>query len=130
MLQAPINARLSLFAGSPLWASFFSFLTGTIFLVVLAVVTRQPLAIEGIRQTSPWMWTGGLLGAFFVTTTIFAVPQLGPGLMIALIVTGQMLAALVIDHTGFMLPEAHPMNWGRVIGAVFMIFGVVLIKKF
>jgi transporter family-2 protein len=130
MLQSPINAKLGLAAGGPLWAAFLSFLTGTIALGLAALLTRQPLLAATLAQTPPWMWVGGLLGAFFVTTTIFAVPQLGAGLMIVLIIAGQMLAALLLDHTGFLLPAAHPLNAGRLLGALFILAGVVLIKKF
>jgi transporter family-2 protein len=130
MLQAPINAKLGFIAGSPLWAAFFSFLTGTVFLGLMMLLTRLPLNGAALAGTSPWMWTGGLLGSFFVATTIFAVPLLGPGLMIVLIIAGQMLGALLLDHTGFLLSEAHPMNMGRLAGAICILAGVILIKKF
>jgi transporter family-2 protein len=129
MLQSPINARLAAAAGGPLWAAFFSFLTGTVALGLAALLARQPLLTATLAQAPPWLWVGGLLGAFFVTVTIFAVPQLGAGLMIVLIIAGQMLAALLLDHVGFLLP-AHPLNAGRILGALFILAGVVLIRKF
>jgi len=129
MFQAPINARLGMALGSPLWATLFSFIIGAIGLGLMLLVTREPLIMATVAQTETWMWIGGLLGACFVATTILVVPQLGAALMIALIVMGQMLTSLALDHTGFLVSQ-HPLNWGRAAGAAFIIIGVLLIKKY
>lgn len=129
VMQAPINARLGAFMGGPLWAAFLSFLTGLAGLGLVLLLARRAPALEQIGQTAPWMWAGGLMGAAFVATTIFAVPRLGAGLMIALIIAGQMSFAIIMDHYGFLVPQSHPATALRVAGAALVIGGAWLVYK-
>ena len=129
MMQAPINARLGSVMGGPLWAAFLSFLVGTIALAAVLLISRKAPSFENIFQTSAWMWTGGLLGAMFVFATIFSVPKLGAGLMIVLIVSGQMVCAIAMDHYGFLVPEAHSASLLRILGAGLVMAGAWLVYK-
>lgn len=124
--QAPINARLGTIMGGPLVATFFSFAVGTVVLAVLLAVTGQIPALPKIGETAPWMWVGGLLGLVFVFTSIAVVPVLGAALMVSLFVAGQLIAALLIDKTGFLLPAAVDIGWERILALVLIIVGVVL----
>lgn len=124
--QAPVNARLGSIMGGPLVATFFSFAVGTAALALLLVATGQMPAFSKIGATAPWMWIGGLLGAVLVFTSISVVPILGAALMIALFVTGQLIAGLIIDKTGFLLPEAVAIGWERILALLLIIAGVAL----
>lgn len=124
--QSPINARLGDFMGGPLAASLLSFLTGTVALGALMLVARKPVAWANIPQTSAWMWIGGLLGAFLVFTAAYAVPRLGAAALIALMIAGQVLASIAIDHFGVMVPQT-PVSPIRIGGAVLLLIGVMMI---
>lgn len=125
-LQAPINARLGNLMGGPLTGAFLSFTTGMFTLALLLVALRKPLLLQNLGQTSPWMWLGGVLGAYLVFTSTYAVPRLGAAGMIALVMAGQVVASLLIDHYGFLLPEAVPITPVRIIGAFMLLGGVIL----
>src|SRR5690606_35383850 len=129
VMQAPLNARLGTMMGGPLWAAFFSFLVGLAGLALALLAMRRAPALENIALTAPWMWLGGLMGAAFVATTIFAVPRLGAWLMIALIIAGQMSFAILMDHYGFLVPQAHPASLLRLAGAVLVVAGAWLVCK-
>lgn len=128
-LQSPVNARLGQTMGGPLVASFCSFAVGTIALALMLVITGQVGRLADFEQTAPWMWIGGLLGAIFVTIAAWAVPTLGAALMISLFVAGQMIAALIIDKTGFLLPAQVDIGWERILGLALIIAGVVLFMR-
>jgi len=127
VLQAPINARLGSVMGGPLVAAFLSFLTGTLALGLCLLVLRKSVAISQITHTSPWMWVGGVLGAILVFTTIFAVPRLGATAMFALVIGGQVLFSLILDHYGFLLPQATAISPLRLLGAGLLVSGIALI---
>ena len=57
---------------------------------------------------------GGALGAFYVTGSIVVAPRLGAVTLIAVILAGQALASLVVDHYGMVGFDAHPATAGRV----------------
>jgi bacterial/archaeal transporter family-2 protein len=129
-VQSIINGQLRVAIGSPLMAAFISFFTGTLFLLLLILTTRQPApSLHTIQQVSWIKWTGGLLGAFFVTAVIVAIQKIPSANLFALIITGQFITALLIDHFGLfgaMQSPAHPL---KLAGVVLLIGGAYLIIK-
>ena len=129
--QAAINNRLAGFVESPIIAAFVSFVVGTVALFVYILATGVPLSnLASLRNASLVSWTGGILGAFFVASAVILVPKLGVALTFSLIVAGQMLITLVLDHFGFLGVPVKEVNIMRFIGATLIVFGVVLIRKF
>lgn len=128
-LQALINARLGTTVGGPAVAAAISVGVGTLVLAVFIAVMRLPLPSISVVTTLPWwVWTGGMLGAFYVASVALTAPALGAASMVALVVLGQMLASLLLDHYG-VLHAAQSISWQRLLGAVFLIFGVWLITR-
>ena len=126
-MQALINARLGLQIGGPVWAAAFSFLIGTVALFAYQLVLRAPFPPAAQAFSGPaWLWIGGVMGAFYVATVTLTVPRLGTAALIALIVLGQMVASLLLDHFG-VLHDVHPLNPSRLLGAGLLIAGVWLI---
>jgi transporter family-2 protein len=117
--------------GHPILASLVSFVVGTAALLTYALILRLPLpATQSLTQSPWWVWTGGLLGAFFVTATIIVAPRLGAAISVSLIIAGQLLVALALDHFGLLGFPERPLNGWRVMGAVLLVIGVALIRRF
>ena len=128
--QAGINSRLNLWTQSPILAAAISFAVGTLALCLYALTMRIPLpAYADAGQHPWWVWTGGLLGAFLVAATVMLAPKLSAGTMIALIVTGQMITSVVLDHFGLVGYPVHPVNTLRLAGVVMLVGGVALISS-
>src|SRR5204862_8132245 len=110
-------------------AAFFS-ICGTILTASLAMLLIRPSAPEmaKIRDTEWWNWIGGPLGALIVLAGAALTRELGAALFIALVVGGQLLCALVLDHFALMGLKEQPVTLGRVLGALLVIAGVVCIK--
>jgi len=129
--QGAVNSKLATYLQSPLLSSFFSFVVGTLALFVIILLSGLPLSQLGNAKNAPFIsWTGGLLGAFFVTVVVMTVPRLGVALTFSLIILGQMLATLPIDHFGFLGVAVKEINVPRVIGVVLIIIGAILIRHF
>jgi len=129
--QAGINAQLRLWTGDPVSAAMISFAVGTLSLFVYALVLRIPWPpVRTAGELPWWMWAGGCLGAFLVAVTIMLVPKLGAATMMAFMIAGQMLAGLVLDHYGLVGYELRPVNEWKVVGAILLVAGVVIIKRF
>jgi transporter family-2 protein len=112
-------------------ASLISFLAGTIALLVFVLTVGTPVpSLSTLSQIPWWKWTGGLLGACYVTVVILIAPRIGAANMIALIVTAQMISAILFDHFGLLGFPLHPVSLFRVLGALMMIAGVYLILKY
>ena len=129
--QAAINVKLTDFVESPILSAFISFVVGTLALFFYLLISGVPLSnILSIKNAPVYVWTGGLLGAFFVAATIMLVPRLGVSLTFSLVIAGQMLISLAFDQFGWFGVPVKEINLPRVLGAVFLIIGVVLIRKF
>jgi transporter family-2 protein len=93
-------------------------------MVALAVATRtQVPAAEKVSGAPWWAWTGGLLGVVFVLVSLGLVNRLGAAFLFALVVVGQMLASLVIDHYGLLGVTEHPITPIRLLGVALLLGG-------
>ena len=128
-LQALLNARVGALAGGALLASFLSFAVGTLALGVLLLATRAPLpSARALSSLPAWLWCGGLIGALFVFCGTLLVPRLGAAGMICLVVAGQLLGSLLLDHFG-VLSQPRPVAALRVLGAVLVVAGALLVVR-
>lgn len=129
--QAAINNKLASYVASPISAAFISFLVGTAGLFVYMLATGVPVSnIANIKDAPPVAWLGGLLGAFFVASTVILAPRIGVAMTFSLIVAGQMLITLVLDHFGFLGLPVKEISLARVGGVLLITAGVIIIRRF
>ncbi len=136
-LQGPANTRLranigsggTSFTSNALYAAFFS-ISGTFLSILLAMLLIRPPAptLDALRQTQWWNWIGGPLGAIFVLAGAALIEHLGAALYVALVVGGQLLCSLIVDHYGLMNLPQQEMTPTRILGAALVVAGVVCIK--
>ncbi len=129
-IQAPINTELARGLGSPLAAAAISFLAGAIVLgVVTVIVTRVQGGSIAWREPQAWLFVaGGLLGTVYVTTSILLIPRIGAAALIAFLITGQLIAGMIIDRAGFLGVAIREISFGRLAGAGLLILGAVMVR--
>ena len=128
-VQQVLNGALRTSLSSPAWAAFVSYLVGLMTMIVVLVALGERLpSWKAIADTPWWAWSGGLLGGVFILLMILLLPSLGAATLIALVVAGQMTAAITLDHFGAFGLASHPVSVSRLLGAALLIAGVVLIK--
>lgn len=130
-LQSGVNAQLRESLNNPILAAIGSFAIGlTVLLIAFACFNQNPVPeLADLKQISWTRFLGGVIGAFYVITVIFIVRDIGPANMICLVVAGQMIAAMTVDHFGFQGFAVHQITLPRVAGVVLLLAGVYLILK-
>ena len=128
-LQAPTNAKMMGAVGSPVNAAFVSFAVGTAALGILAVILQVKPDMAASRALPWYAWVGGLYGAIFVVAAAWGVPRLGVATTITLMVAGQLLLSLFLDHFGVMGVPKQPMNFGKIAGVALVLAGVLLVRR-
>ncbi len=130
-VQAVLNTKLGKQTGGPLISSLLSFLVGLICLFIINLFANYSAFTNmKLLSVSPWyVWMGGLLGAIYVSCVIFVNQQQGVALTFALVVAGQIFISLLIDHFGLFGSFVRPLSIPKIIGALLIIAGLVLIKK-
>ena len=130
-LQAIVNAKLSTKIGGGSQAALVSFTGGFLIFLIYGLLNYRGLPSLGkVLEQPPHLLTGGIIGAVFVLSAIFLVPKLGSTGWIALIVTGQLIASLLLDHFGLLGLSVKVVSVARVVGAVLLVVGSTLIVRF
>jgi uncharacterized membrane protein YdcZ (DUF606 family) len=75
------------------------------------------------RDAPPSAWLGGLFGAFYAIVTVFLARHLGAATLIALVVAGQLICSVALDHLGALGFELRPATPWRVAGCGLMLAG-------
>jgi transporter family-2 protein len=131
VVQIGLNTSLRVQFGSAAWATTINFAIGTVAMLAFSLATRAPVPTAAQAALVPWYaWLGGLLGAAYVASSTILGPRLGAATFTALVVGAQMLAAIVIDHYGLVGFAEHAASAWRIVGAVMIVAGVVLVMKF
>ena len=128
--QAGVNAQLRTALSNPVQAAFISFLIGTIVLGVVALIQGDTWFKPNTLALIPWWaWLGGVFGAFNIAMSVFLAPKLGAMVLAISIVVGQIIASLLLDQNGWLGYPKIDITLNRVVGAVFVVIGLVLVVK-
>jgi transporter family-2 protein len=124
-----MNATLARVIGSPLWASVINFAIGLLALVGFAVVAGARASTGSFGQVPAWAWIGGLLGAGYVASVTILGPRLGGMTLVALVLAGQLLIALVVDQFGILGYPQIAVTPTRLLGAALLLVGALLVMR-
>lgn len=129
-VQIGLNSTMRNHVGSAMGASLINFTVGTLALLVLVSLGRGSLPALAQAGSAPWWaWCGGFLGAAFVAASTVLGPMVGGATFLALLVAGQMIAAMAIDHYGVLSFPERPVDAWRIAGALLVVAGVFLLAR-
>ena len=126
-IQSPIAGAMGQRVGGTA-SSFIIHLSGMLLSGILLFLRGG----EKIRDwvTLPWYMLGaGIFGLILYQTINFTLPRLGGSMMIALIIIGQLLTGVVVDHFGWLGVAIRPIDPARAIGVLLLLAGGYLIAK-
>jgi transporter family-2 protein len=127
--QQVLNGSLRASLGSPAWAGLISYAGGLLTMIVAVIALGESTPSLKTMANVPWLaWSGGVFGGAFILLSILLLPSLGAATLFALVIAGQVLAAVTLDHFGALGLEPHPISTMRLAGAALLIAGVVLIR--
>lgn len=126
-VQPSVNARLAQKVGV-IESAFISFAVGTLVLLFL-VMSAGKGSLKGVSQVAWWELSGGVMGAFFVSMTIFLVPRIGTAAAMSAVIAAQLTTGVLLDHFGAFGLRHIPLDPKRVIGCLLLMGGVALIAR-
>jgi len=130
-VQIATNTRLKEAFGEAVPAVIVSSLLGVVILAIVTLGVRTPWPSAARIAGAPWWaWLGGLLGAVYAVATVLLARRLGAAPLAAVVVTGQLVCSVVLDHFGVLGFTEHGLSVGRVAGCLLMIAGFILISRF
>ncbi len=129
-VQAATNAVLSKSLGGIAYAALTLFLVGFLIVVAFTLVNRVPVpALDDFLKAPGFSYAGGIIVAVYVLSITFLAPRMGVGNAICFVVTGQIIAAVAIDHFGLMGSMQSAITWQRAVGVLVMVTGLFMARN-
>lgn len=125
-VQSPINAALGRGIGSAMGAATVSFAVGLVALLILTLAIGDGPSLTKVGTVPASLLIGGLMGAVFVFSSLWAVPILGVLTTAMVVILGQMVAALVMDQMGAFGLAQTDITPQRLLAAALVLAGVIL----
>src|SRR5215470_13236721 len=106
-------------------SSIVAFLTVAMFVLQMAWPS-----VERLTSAPASSWLGGICGSFYALVTIALLARrMGAATLMALIVAGQLIAPVAVDHFGVFGFEIRSATLLRIAGCALLISGFVLISR-
>jgi|SRR5436190_21176590 len=86
-------------------------------------------SLPTLAGTPWWAWAGGALGAVYAVAAVLLARELGAATLMSLVVTGQLICSVVLDHFGWVGFTEHAAGMGRIVGCLLMLAGFFLIAR-
>ena len=130
-VQTAINTRLRQSVGSPIGATFLSFILAVAASCVIALFATRTLVPDlALAASEPWwVWLGGFMGVMFIAGNIVLFPELGAVQTTILPILGQVLMGLLIDATGLFHYPQTPVGPLRLLGALLVLIGIAMVLE-
>ena len=128
--QSAVNSQLRGALHGVLWAVLASYVVGTLAAGAALVASRAPLpglaAVSGVKW---YQWTGGALGMVYLAAITFALPRVGAASAFALVVSGQLLTALLYDQLGLLSLARSSLTPTKLVGVLLLAGGAYLLNR-
>jgi bacterial/archaeal transporter family-2 protein len=130
-MQIGSNARLREAFGHALPAVIVSSTLGIVLLAGAMLVGRLPWpAVSTLTSAPGWAWLGGVFGAIYAIVTILLARHVGAATLTALVVAGQLICSVLLDHFGILGFDVRPFTIWRGLGCGLLLGGIFLIWKY
>ena len=127
--QTAANSRLRQVVGPAYVSTLVSFTVSTLALLLVSLLAGIPiLPTETMLAEAPWWsWFVGIVAVVTITIAIHLFKEIGQLQALIIPMFSQLIFSLLIDHFGWFGAKVIPLGTSRIIGAVLLIIGVILV---
>lgn len=126
-IQSPIAGKMGQRIGGTA-GSFIVHLSGLI-LSGLLLIFRGGENIRDWHKLPWYMFFAGAFGLILYLTINYTLPRVGSTMMITLIIVGQLLMGVLVDHFGWFGVTVRPIDLTRIAGVLLLFGGGYLISR-
>jgi transporter family-2 protein len=125
-IYLPMNSMISRIIGSPIAATIIFFLGALFSSIIVFIIFGDLKSIRNIIQVPPYLLVTGIAGALMVLLTVVLIPKIGARKMFLLLLSGQVIMAMIVSHFGLFESPRDPISIRKIIGAGAIIIGAVI----
>lgn len=125
-VQSSLIGSAGKITGAVLTGLVVNFFAGAASGLLMAVMyARQGKNIFAEMQVSTvgMVFIAGILGVGIIAGIAYALPKIGVAAGLSMIISGQMIVAVVVDTLGLTGEEPIPLSWVRIGGLVLLVLG-------
>jgi transporter family-2 protein len=126
-LQAPLAGAMGQRVGGTA-SSFIIHISGAVF-SGLWLLLRGGERVREWRSLPWYMLAAGVFGLILYQTISVTLPRLGSTMMVVLIIIGQLVLGVIVDHFGLFGVTQRPADLLRILGIGALILGGWLIAR-
>ena len=126
-LQTPIANAIGQRIGSA-GGSFIVHISGAIISGIL-LLARGGENMQDVRQLPWWIFGVGVFGVILFLTINHTIPRIGTAAAITLIIVGQLVTGMLLDHFGLLGVAVRAIDGQRMIAAVLLLIGGYLMIR-
>jgi len=124
-IYLPMNSSVAKYLGSTITANVTFFFVALLTSVLTLLLSGKFTAINHLKDVPAFLYLTGVISAFVVLGTTFLIPQIGARKFFILLITGQILMAIVVSHFGLLESPKDPINMKKMIGAILVLTGAI-----
>ena len=128
-VHVPINGALGIRIGSTMVATFTFYAVAVAVIGTLCLVRAEREAFVALYRAPRWYLIAGVISVVVVGASTFLIPRLGAMNVFAVTVTMQLIVRSVISHFGWFESPVQPLNVARVVGALLLLAGALLVVR-
>ena len=121
----PMNSAVSRYLGSAITANITFFIIALISAVTIFIIWGDYETIKKINEVPYWLYLSGAVSALMVLGTTYLIPKVGIRQFFILVVSGQILCAIIMSHYAFLGTPRDPISIKKLVGALMVILGAV-----
>ena len=124
----PMIAQSARVMGAPIMGNvpffFIAFLSSVAIAFASGMRSGEFLKIADVPA---WLFLAGVMSALIIVGATFLVPRIGTGALFVMLVTGQILAGMLINHFGLLGVPVQSINLPAALGAILVIVGAGMV---
>jgi transporter family-2 protein len=124
-----MNGAVGAAIGNPRVGNAVFWCIGAVMALIIGATGWQSGALSGLSKVNPVMLTAGAMGASLVFGIAWIIPQIGAQHMTVMLLTGQILSAMVLSHFGLLGSPVQPVSVTNMLGAALLIGGAFLATR-
>jgi bacterial/archaeal transporter family-2 protein len=125
-IYLPMNSMISKYIASPIAANIIFFLGALVTSVVIFAIFGDINSIRNITNVPAYLLFTGIAGALMVLLATILIPRLGARKMFILLLSGQVIMAIIISHFGLLESPKDPITIRKIMGACVLIIGAII----
>ena len=122
----PMNSAVSKYLGSAVAATITFFSVALMTAIIIYILWGTNGAVKKLHDVPTYLYLSGFISAFMIIGTTYLIPHLGARRFFILLISGQVLMAIVVSHFGILESPRDLVNFKKLSGAALVIAGAFL----